>query len=186
MRGSGPGLVYPPNSACNSPTTPRVRSTQYLEFQRFQTCPQSDRLRIACEFLEEGTSRESDDGEKRQEPLLDRRGALVGGRDEEQEGGGQHGADTKKHEGQADRARCQVVDGDASEGLDGEEEVVEALIEGHFLGRLGGFAVHAEDGQGARGPREGLDVEDEHVEGGGQEGCDHSDEEHGGLSATLD
>ena len=83
-------------------------------------------------------------------------------------------------------ARVRPAVGDAREGLNGKEEVVEALIEGHFLGGLRGFAVHAEDGQGARGPREGLDVEDEDVEGGGQEGCDHSDEEHGGLSVKRD
>ena len=92
--GSGHGLVYPPNSACNSPTTPRVRSAQYPEFQRFQTCPQSDRLRIACDFSEEGC--DSDEG---QETLLDRGGTLVGGCHEKQEGGGKHGADAKEREG---------------------------------------------------------------------------------------
>ena len=130
------------------------------------------------QLLEECTGSEGGNGQKRQEPLLDRGGALVGGRGKEQEGGGQHGTDTKKREGQAGSRRRQEVDGDAREGLNGKEEVVEALIEGHFLGGLRGFAVHAKDGQGARGPREGLDVEDEDVEGGGQEGCDHSDNQH--------
>ena len=139
---------------------------------------QSDRVRITCEFSEEGNGSKSGDGDEGEEPLLDRGGALIGGRHEEQEGGGEHGADTKKHEGQADRARGQEVDGHARECLDGEEEVVEALIEGHFLGGLRGFAIHAEDGQGARGPREGLDVEDDNMEGGSQEGCDHSKDQH--------
>ena len=181
----GPGLVHPHGFARNSPGTPRSPSSQCPEFQRLQTHPQTDRLRITCEFSEEGAGSESSDGDEGQEPLLDRCGALVGGRDEEQEGSGEHGADTKEREGQADSRGCQVVGGDSSEGLNGEEEVVETLIEGHFLGRLRGFAIHTEDGQGARGPREGLDVEDEDVEGGGQEGCNHSDEEHGALSVTL-
>lgn len=135
-------------------------------------------MRITCEFSDEGGNSESSDGDEGQEPLLDRGGALVGGGNEEQEGGGEHGADTKERESQADSRGRQEVDGNARECLDGEEEVVEALIKGHFLGRLGRFAIHAEDGQGARGPREGLDVEDKDVEGGGQEGCDHSDDQH--------
>ena len=97
--GSGHGLVYLPNSACNSPTTPRVRSAQYLDFQRFQTCPQSDRLRIACDFSEEGSDSEGCDSDEGQETLLDRGGTLVGRCHEKQEGGGKHGADAKEREG---------------------------------------------------------------------------------------
>lgn len=138
-------------------------------------------MRTTCEFSEEGADSQSSDSDEGKSALLDRDGTLVGGRHEEQEGGDEHGADTEERQGQADSRRCQEVDSNACEYLDGEEEVVEALMKGHFLGGLGGLTVHAEDGQGARRPREGLDVEDEDVEGGGQEGRDHSEDQHRGI-----
>ena len=97
--GSGPGLVYPPNFARNSPTTLSACSAQCPEFQRFQAYPQSDRLRIACDFSEEGAGSEGCDSDEGQETLLDRGGTLVGRRHEKQESGGKHGADTKEREG---------------------------------------------------------------------------------------
>ena len=69
-------------------------------------------MRTTCEFSEEGADSESNDSDEGQEPLLDSGGALVGGRDEEQEGGSEHGAGAKESEGQADSRRCQEVDGD--------------------------------------------------------------------------
>lgn len=135
-------------------------------------------MSITRDCSEEGGDSEGSDSDEGKSALLDSGGALVGGRDEEQEGGSEHGAGAKESEGQADSRRCQEVDGDTRTCLNGEEEVVEALIEGHFLGGLRGFAVHTEDRQGARRPREGLDVEDEDVEGGGQEGRDHSEDQH--------
>ena len=80
---------------------------------------------------------------------------------------------------EADGRRGQEVDGDAYKCLNGKEQVVKALIKGHFFGGLSRFTVHPEDGQGARGPREGLNIEDEDVEGGGQEGRNHSENQHG-------
>ena len=59
-----------------------------------------------------------------------------------------------------------------------EEQGYRSLIKGHFLGDLSRFAVDPEDGQGARGPREGLDIEDKDVEGGSQEGRNHSENQH--------
>lgn len=91
-------------------------------------------MSITRDCSEEGGDSEGSDSDEGKSALLDSGGALVGGRDEEQEGGSEHGAGAKESEGQADSRRCQEVDGDTRTCLNGEEEVVEALIEGHFLG----------------------------------------------------
>ena len=50
-------------------------------------------MRTTCELSEEGADSQSSDSDEGQESLLDRGGALVGGRNEEQKGGGQEGRD---------------------------------------------------------------------------------------------
>ena len=91
----------------------------------------------------------------------------------------QHGPGPGQDEGGAELHVPQGRQGDSSQRLEGQEEVVEALVEG-VEGVWPGLLGRTSEGLAGQGPLpgDGLHVEDEDVECGGQDGEDHGGGQH--------
>jgi hypothetical protein len=102
--------------------------------------------------------------------------------------GGEHRAGARQQQGRAHGHRAREHEHRAEPREDGEEEVVEALVEGERPGRLDLLgALVAEHLLRLRpAPGERLQAEDDHVQRGGGEGQDRAEGEHRDLRGLME
>ena len=112
--------------------------------------------RVAAERLSQECRDGAGDRQQREAPLLDGRAAVRRRGQGQDHGGGQHGPGPGQDEGGAELHVSQGRQGDSGQRLEGQEEVVEALVEG-VEGVWPGLLGRTSEGLAGQGPSQAMD-----------------------------